>query len=181
MPTPIELIERARLYAQKNDLMIDFDNPLGSGIDGAVWRTNRNSAVKSLLRLTNYLNELRCYQRLKERNIGEICGIHVPVLVNCDDDLLIVEMDIVEPPFLLDFGKAYIDTPPPYTPDQLAAWEQEWTRLFPKKDIPTVRRVVAALRGLGIEYLDQKPQNIMLRFDDTVFPSDDEYTDFEQT
>lgn len=174
------LIQRATLYAERNTLILDFDDRLGNGQDGAVWKTDKNSAVKALLHQNNYRTELRCYQRLLEHRIGEILGLEVPVLVNYDDELLVIEMDIVEPPYILDFGKAYIDESPPYSAVQLAAWQREWIRFFPKKDIPKIRSVLAKLRGIGIHYVDPKPGNIRLRKVEIYSDDEDEYYDFEQ-
>lgn len=39
-------------------------------------------------------------------------------------------MDIVSPPFLLDFGKAYLDVPPDYSPEAIADWEAERREIF---------------------------------------------------
>jgi hypothetical protein len=123
------------------------------------------TAIKVFRRRENYLNELGCYQRLKERNVTKIKGFDVPKLVGYDDDLLVVEMDIVNPPCVIDFGKAYLDKKPPYSEEQLAEsnerqaelwedWEGRWE---------IVESIVWSLEGLGIYYLDAKPGNIMFK------------------
>jgi hypothetical protein len=88
-------------------------------------------------------------------------------------------MYIVEPPFLLDFGKAYINEPPPYTPEQLAAAERAWSCVFPRKDLSKIRLILATLRGLGIEYMDPSPNNIRLRASQESFDDEGDYEDFE--
>jgi hypothetical protein len=54
----------------------------------------------------------------------------VPQLVHYDDELLAIEMTIVSPPFCLDFGGAYLDRPPDYSPEVWADWEAEKSDLF---------------------------------------------------
>jgi hypothetical protein len=179
MAIPEELVERAKQWVQKYGVEIDFNDHAGDGTDGAVWRTANNTAVKVLLDSCKYDTELRCYQRLKERGIDKIFDLQIPVIASHDDELLAIEMDIVEPPFLLDFGKAYIDGSSPYTPEQMAAAERMWSCTFPKKDLKTIRLVLAKLRGLGIEYMDPNPRNICLRADSEE-QLDEDYTDFEQ-
>lgn len=167
--------DRARLYAKKKSININYDEPLGHGIDGTVFATDRNSAIKVLKNFANYSRELRAYQRLKERQIRKIDGLAVPVLVAYDDDLLIVEMDIVRPPYLLDFGKAYTDESTPFDEEQLAAYQTSLRDFFRKDDLPRVRKIYRILAGLGIIYLDAKPQNIRLRSDadERALPDDD--------
>lgn len=167
--------ERAKIYAEQKSIGINFEFPLGHGIDGIVFATDRNSAVKVLKNLENYSRELRAYKRLKERNIRYVDGLSVPALVDFDDELLVVEMDIVEAPYLLDFGKAYTDEPPPFDEEQLAAYQVSLRHFFRKDDLPRVRKIYRILAGMGIIYLDAKPQNIRLRSDaaELALPDDD--------
>lgn len=88
---------------------------LGSGEDGSVWRTSVNTAVKVFYRRKNYETELACYIRLSRWNdVTELSGFSVPTLVADNDELMLIEMGIVTPPWVLDFGKAYIDRPADY-------------------------------------------------------------------
>lgn len=131
--------KRAKLYAKKKSIKLDFKEPLGDGTDGIVLATDDNSAVKVLKNFDNYSRELRAYQRLSEHDVRFIEGLAVPMLIGHDDDLLIVEMDIVEPPYLLDFGKAYTDEPTPFDEEQLAAYQASLRDFFRKDDLPRVR------------------------------------------
>ncbi|HVX16191.1 MAG TPA: hypothetical protein VHC22_33705 [Pirellulales bacterium] len=93
-------------------------------------------------------------------------------------------MTFVHPPYLLDFGKAYIDEPSPYTPAQLREWQRDWIRFFPKSDLPRVRKVLWLLKEHGIEYVDPKPWNIRLHKEgdeppDTDQSYDDEFSEDE--
>ena len=95
---------------------------LGHGTDGAVWATTRKTAIKALSLQATYQREVAAYERLAERKISKLHGLNVPELLGYDEELLVIEMTIVQPPFLLDFGKAYVDRQPPYWDDaQLVA------------------------------------------------------------
>lgn len=152
-----------REYARRHLLRLNLKQQLGAGTDGDVWATSRNSAIKVFRRHGTYLTELRCYQRLGSKQITDVDGLAVPELLNHAADLWIIEMTVVHPPFLLDFGKAYIDEPSPYTPEQLAEWRQSWIHFFPRSDLPRVHKVLRSLLAYGIEYVDPKPSNIRFR------------------
>lgn len=63
---------------------------------------------------STYERELAAYRRLHEIGWEQLHGLNIPHLLNFDNERLVIEMTIVHPPFLLDFGKAYVDRPPPY-------------------------------------------------------------------
>ena len=71
-----------------------------------------------------------------------------------------IEISIVRPPYLLVFGKAYLDQPPDFSPEVLADWEAEKSALFETGQWETVRSLIGQLRTLGIYYFDAKPANI---------------------
>lgn len=116
--TNSDLEARARLYA--DSLGISIEKCLGYGSDGAVWKTNRRTAVKVFHSGKIYAVELECYHRLQEAGITEICGFAVPRLSSFDDKLLIIEMSLVNPPYVLDFGKVWLDRQPYYPPATIA-------------------------------------------------------------
>ena len=64
---------------------------LGSGTDGCVWATDSQTAVKSCLREKNFQCEIRCYQRLADREISKIDECDIPSLVRYDKTLLVFE------------------------------------------------------------------------------------------
>ena len=167
--------EQAKLYAAKKSIGIDFAEPLGRGIDGTVFATDRQTAVKVLKNAENFSRELRAYLRLHERGVQFIDGLSVPAILDFDEELLVVEMEIVQPPYLLDFGKAYTDESTPFDEEQLAAYQTSLRDFFRKDDLPRVRKIYRTLAGLGIIYLDAKPQNIRLRSDadERALPDDD--------
>ncbi|MBP87128.1 MAG: hypothetical protein CMJ64_10490 [Planctomycetaceae bacterium] len=71
-------------------------------------------------------------------------------------------MGVVEPPFLLDFGKAYLDHDPDYGEVVMNEWEELGQEMF-EGDWQTVKDLLSALRDYGIYYYDAKLGNIMLR------------------
>jgi hypothetical protein len=153
---------RARIlrYAKVSNRLgeLDLESPLGAGTDGYVWRMSR-TAVKVFYREANYLAELECYERLRARFAPDaIAGFWVPKLIANDAVLMIIEMQLVSPPFLIDFGKAYLDRTPRQIP---GISTEEVEELFEDK----APRVLALLRELklvyGIYYLDPRPGNIM--------------------
>ena len=154
--------EHAIEYAKRQGFTLDLTRKLGFGTDGIVWRSNRNTAIKAFERPATYRTEKRCYQRLQERRVTEILGFAVPQLEGFDDELLIVEMTIVFPPFLLDFGKAYINKRPDYSEEVMAEDEEFRQELF-ESDWPTVERLLSRLESMGIHYVDARPGNITFR------------------
>jgi hypothetical protein len=151
---------RAKRYAEMVQVDIQFDVPLGSGMDGAVWKTNRETAIKAFERQANYTVELECYKRLATASISEIGQFSVPRLIGYDDELWVIEITIVEPPFILDFGKCYLDRPPDYSAEVLANDEERNREVFEDR-WPEVKSLLWALRQHGIYYMDPKPGNIM--------------------
>jgi hypothetical protein len=152
--------ERAQRYAEAKGVGIDWEHPIGSGNDGAVWRTTTHNAVKVFFREDTYERELAAYQRLRSRNVLQIKQFNIPRLVDFDDSLLIIEMQIVAPPYLLDFGKAYVDFRPEYSQDALDCWEEQYKELWGEERWKEVRRALATLTLVGIYYQDPTPRNI---------------------
>ena len=150
--------ERAQRYADRN--RIEFIQQLGFGNDGVVWSTRDNTAVKVFERTANFTRELGCYNRLKERSVNELLGFTVPQIVQSDSELRVIEMEIVTPPYLLDFGKAYLDAPPDFSAEVMAEWEAERAELFEPGQWQRVRAVLRRLQAIGIFYYDAKPANI---------------------
>lgn len=158
MPNPA-LQARAIEYAALCGISLDLRTPLGYGNDGTVWKSNRQSAVKVFEEQFKYLRESACYQRLQEHQIKQIKGLAVPQLMGMSDTLFIVEMRLVSPPYLLDFGKAYLDIAPDFPAEAMEDWETEGIENFGER-WPDVKAILWALRQLGIYYYDAKPGNI---------------------
>lgn len=158
------LAHRARSYSELCGITLDFESLLGEGTDGAVLKTSRDSVVKALYRPRNYSQELECYQPFLDADIKLIEGFNVPKLLGWDDERLIVEMGLVQPPFIVDFAKVNLDAPPDFDDDVLGDAERQCEEIFESR-WPAVQSLLMTLRiKFGIYYLDPKPGNIM--FDD---------------
>ena len=125
-----------------------------------MWKTSRRTAVKVFQTAKTYAVELECYRRLQAAGITKICGYAIPRLASYDDNLLVIEMSLVNPPYVLDFGKVTLDRQPDYPPATIAYVREEqqewWGDLY-----PTIRKILRRLEALGIFYADPKPGNIM--------------------
>lgn len=156
-----DLLNRAVEYTQSKGILLVREPRLGAGTDGTVWFTSVRTAVKAFERSRNYHIERDCYLRLLSRQITQIGRFAVPEMEGYRDDLLVLEMSIVQPPFLLDFGKAYLDQLPPYHSDEtlMENWRAECEDLF-GDNWPEVQSVLNELQGMGIFYVDPKPANI---------------------
>jgi hypothetical protein len=154
-----DLERRARLYTADRNRTI-APALLGDGTDGRVWKTDKKTAIKVFERQQNFETELACYQLLKERGVYEIQGYAIPRLLDYSREWMVIEMEIVEPPYILDFGKAYFKRQrPQFSPEvmretraaQIELWGDYW---------PEIRSILAKLEALGIYHTDPKPGNI---------------------
>lgn len=118
--------------------------------------------MKSLIRYEHYVRERDIYLRLTERAVDNVRGFAVPRMIDVHDELLVIEMTVVMPPFVLDFAGAYLDQRPPYAddPEKMAEWEQEKIEQFGEEKWEKVCEVMSSFRGLGIYLSDLKPGNI---------------------
>src|SRR4051812_48976533 len=123
------LIPNARLYATRHQLEVVAE-PLGSGKDGIVLVAKRKAqparvAIKVLRWPEAYVREKQVYERLRDAAVESILGFNVPLLVGSDGDLRVIEMTIVERPFVLDFAGAQLDMRPDFPEEIWANWETE--------------------------------------------------------
>lgn len=152
-----EIQERLNRFARKHGRSLKKE--LGFGYDGTVFSTTCLSAIKSFKYERLYQRERDVYLRLQEQEVLEIRGFKVPQLVHADDELWCVEMTVVSPPFVLDFAGAYLDFPPEYDAEVLAAWRAEKAEQF-GENWPEVQRLMREFASLGIYLADVKPGNI---------------------
>ena len=132
---------KRRIDQFQADRGLTLEQCLGVGTQGTVFVLTNPSlshrvAVKFHNRQAAYERERGVYLRLRELATTHVCGHRVPLLTNYDDDLLAIEMTIVSPPFVLDFGGAYLDRPPDYTPEIWADWRDK----KPKRSSETGQR-----------------------------------------
>ncbi len=150
--------ERASRYAAQRSVRIEYR--LGFGRDGSVYSTDQATAIKAYLRPDPYRRELGCYQRLQAHGVSEIAGHNVPELCGWHDELCVIEIGIVKPPYLLDFADGYLDRPPEFPEGVLESWYDERRELFGPR-WPHVETVLTLLRRrYGIHLLDIHPGNI---------------------
>src|SRR5437773_848808 len=121
------LIPNARAYANRHELEVAAE-PLGSGKDGIVLVAKRKAqpakvAIKVLRWPEAYMRERQVYKRLREAAVETIQGFNVPLLIGSDEELRVLEMTIVERPFVLDFAGAYLDVPPEFSEEVWENWE----------------------------------------------------------
>ncbi len=156
------MARRALTYVQSKGLSLDCQYPLGAGIDGCVWRTSRPSALKLCERDKSFRDEVESYLRLQEYEVRRLHDFAVPRLIDWDEQLMAIEISIVSPPFLLDFGKVYLDSPPPYWNDAeiMGHWHAEGRENFGER-WNKVLSLIGLLQKYGIWYIDPKPGNIM--------------------
>ncbi|HUY35654.1 MAG TPA: hypothetical protein VMV69_23120 [Pirellulales bacterium] len=149
---------RAQKFAAKHGLTLG--QSLGFGVHGRVWATDRKSAVKAYApHSRHYATEHDIYLRLAERSVSEVRGFHVPQLLDFDDELWVIEMSIVRPPFVLDFAGAYLDERPEFSDEVWAEWQADKQEQF-GPNWPKARLVLAALERYGIFVSDVTPNNI---------------------
>jgi hypothetical protein len=156
------LLSRANVYAKRQGMRIGNVVALGHGMDGAVWASTRESAIKVIRNRKNYADELECYVRLQAEKVRELCGFAVPFLEDYDNELMVVEMSIVQKPFVLDFGKVYLDGGQfvAYQAQELARSRAAAQAMYGDQ-WPRVALLLHVLEErFGIYYVDPRPGNI---------------------
>jgi hypothetical protein len=158
----LDQYNRALKYAELSTTGMKLMQPLGSGTDGAVWRSSNDTAIKSFERMVGYFNERDSYLRLAEYGFTRrIEGFWIPQLIEYNDDFWIVEMEIVsKAPYVIDFGKVRIDRPPDFSEEVLEQHEAKCRELF-EHHWPEVKALMATLESIGISYLDPQLGNIV--------------------
>jgi len=143
MTSPEELEALIETYCNKRCLIVD--SCLGVGTQGSVFSVctpkGIRHAVKFHEREVAYIRERDIYFRLKELDLNDVGGHEIPQLVAYDNELLAIEMTIVSPPFCLDFGGAYLDHRPDYSPEVWADWRKEKSAAF-ESNWPVVEKII---------------------------------------
>ena len=157
------LFQTAQAYAALNQLRLG--TPLGSGNHGSVFVAERNAkpnrfAIKIHKEREPYFREKIAYERLAQKGISQIEGFAIPQLLSADDELLVIEMTIVEPPFILDFAGAYLDSPPDFPDNVWDEWREQKREEFGQQ-WPLVENTLMILRIHGVHLLDVHARNIV--------------------
>lgn len=156
---PFELLERRNGYCSSHSVVIQIDEP-DWGLDAYLWRTNVETVVKVHRYHDRFEKELAAYHRLAERKITRLKGFEFPQLVDYDEQMRILELSIVSPPYILDFVEVGLGKKP--SNFDLDRIEAQQSKQF-GKDWPDVRRLLEALMQIGIYYDDVHNKNIRLR------------------
>ena len=155
----IDSQRRATEYCEKAGVSPEFGSLLGTGQEGFVWQTDENSAIKVYDRKSNFDREIACYSLLQFHGVNEIDGFAIPELLGDDEDLRVIELSIVSPPYLLDFGKAYVHQRPEFDQATLDQDEEIRSELF-GENWGMVQSAIWSLESYGIFYMDARPGNI---------------------
>lgn len=156
----------ASWYASLNRLAIELPS-LGGGIHGLVFfvrgaEVPGGAAIKVFYDEEFFRRELLVYERLREAGVRAVRGLAVPQLIRADGELWVLEMTVVERPYVLDFAGAYLDEAKPEFGDEVwETWELDKREKFGER-WPEVRAVLAALEDYGIHMLDVNPGNLAL-------------------
>ncbi len=165
MTTP-DIEKRSQDYCITRNLTVE--SCLGAGTQGIVFicelpsqtqHDHNRVAVKFHHREIAYNRELSVYLRLRDLCVNEVAGHIIPDLIAYDDEFLAIEMTIVSPPFCLDFGGAYLDRPPDYSPEVWRDWERMKSMAF-EDNWPHVKKILATLETMGVFVADVNPGNI---------------------
>ena len=159
-PWQEEIKTRCETFARSFGLSLT--KQFGFGYDGLVFKTDAGTAIKGFKHHELYQNELNVYLRIMEHDLFEVCGARIPHPFSNDDDLWCIEMEIVSPPFVLDFAGAYLDKPPDYPPDVMEAWTEEKREQY-GDDWLWVQDIMRQMASVGVYLADVKPGNITLR------------------
>ena len=123
----MHLRSKAEQYCSTNDTNISRE--LGFGTQGIVFKSGHNTAIKVYNLQDGYRREKSVYKRLEERKVHSVQEMSIPRIVGWDDELLTFEMSIVHVPCVIDFGGAYLDTPPDHMTRD-AIWETQKSEEF---------------------------------------------------
>lgn len=157
---PEDLRQRADEYCACRDVtIVDLR---GWGVDAYLWQTSDDQIIKVFRRASAYQQEVRVYRHLQDRNVKLLRGFRIPDLIDADDELQVISLSYVSPPYILDFAAATLGAPPAGFDHEDPHWQAEQARKF-GADWPDVQRLLDALRQYGVHYTDVHAQNIRVR------------------
>jgi hypothetical protein len=119
------------------------------------------SVIKQHFREEPFLIELEAYHRLEEGDVHCLAGFQVPILIGYDVTNRILEMTVVQQPYVLDFAQCRFDFPPDFSEDVVAHEALRRQEVF-GPDLIRVEAVVQALEDLGIFHLDVSTGNFSI-------------------
>jgi len=168
MYSPEELLSRAQAYCKKHSL--ELGKKLGHGMQGIVYSASRTkvvheSAIKIHSKKIAYQRERDVYQRLLDRDVTRIKDFAIPKLLNSDENLLVVEMALVHPPFIVDFGGAYLDQLPDHAQNPTVAqnWINENIEQFGENWNAVKEALIYLEQVYKVYIVDVNPGNIQFK------------------
>jgi len=113
---------------------------------GNVFRAGSSSAagevaLKVHLRRDPFEQALETYLRLREAMVTQVLGFNVPQLLGYDAELWVLEMTVVQQPFVLDFAEVRLDFPLEFPDEVWTTWLEEKREQFGER-WPVVERVL---------------------------------------
>jgi len=133
---------------------------LGSGAGGVVFASPSSTAIKVFQYSEPFIRELAVYERLRDHRVIDVRGFAVPRLVNFHADSLIVEMTMVQAPFLLDFEQAYLDEPCDFPEGHMEQWWENVAADFGERFAAAQAVYYELINQYGIYYYDLAPRNL---------------------
>ena len=151
---------------------------LGWGIGGFVYLSPDNLSAVKVHRGPGYVAEVKTYRKLRRLGIRQLHGLNIPRLLDYDDANLVIRMDFVNEPFLLDFAGVLFE-PPDFSEDVIAAWHADIAEKF-GPNAWVAHLVYRSLAKHGIYYVDFRPTNMKLEGLPGLesFPADDDPSEF---
>jgi hypothetical protein len=154
--------EKAEAVAREYTRAGTLRKALGSGQEGFVYPTENATAIKIFTYREKFERELAAYRRLHKCDVYDVLGVAIPRPIRFSMRLLVIEMTMVQPPFLLDFAGSTLDDPIEF---EQGVEEEWWDRV--RQDFEgrfeLARDVFYALQHrTGIYYYDLAPRNLNL-------------------
>ncbi len=157
---PDSILKARDEYCRRYSSQIDENGEFWWGLDAFLWQSTGDSILKVHRYEERFRQELAVYNRLTERGVERLKGFRFPQLLHYDEELQILELSFVSPPYILDFVEVGIGKMPGnFDLDRI---EAQQSKQF-GKDWPDVRRLLEALMQIGIYYDDVHNKNIRLR------------------
>lgn len=154
-------LERAEALARK---YIGSPVPLtriGWGVSGFVFRTADRRVLKLHKRQEGFDTEVRAYQMLRRRGMVRVNGLNIPTLYGKREVERIVLMDLVQPPFLLDFAGVHFR--PPDFEESVVEYQHGQVRQWYGPNAHIVYAACESLKKIGIYYTDIRTSNINIQ------------------
>jgi len=136
---------------------------LGAGVGGYVYLSpDLRTAVKIHNHEHGFRRELFVYRRLRELRIIRLNGLTIPRLHDARPDLMLIQMDFVSAPYLLDFAGVLLQPLDiVFDAERIEYWHESIAGFFgPNAHIAYA--VYNTLAKHGLYYVDFRPSNLNL-------------------